>query len=114
MGKPEKLITAECYNCKDIVIPIDEDVKDEGKKVYSCPSCGSTFHIEFTIEYEEEEPKNDTKHWQLPYNYINYGHKLVKYMHGYCVSSNILETNTYSYCSIYRTILGERHGCFKI
>jgi DNA-directed RNA polymerase subunit RPC12/RpoP len=62
MGKPEKLITAECFNCKDIVIPIDEDVKDDGKKVYSCPSCGSTFHIEFTIEYEEEEPKNDTKH----------------------------------------------------
>jgi hypothetical protein len=39
---------------------------------------------------------------------------LVKYMYGYCVSSNILETNTYSYCSIDRTILGERHGCFKI
>ena len=49
MGDTKKLVTAECYNCKDIVIPVDEHEKEGGKKVYSCPSCGATFHIEFTI-----------------------------------------------------------------
>ena len=61
-GDTKKLVTAECYNCKDIVIPVDEQEKEGGKQVYSCPSCGATFHIEFTIEYEEEDPKNDTIH----------------------------------------------------
>ncbi len=85
MGDTKKLVTAECYNCKDIVIPVDEHEEEGGKKVYSCPSCGATFHIEFTIEYEEEDPKNDTIHWQIPYNCINYGHKLLNIVLGLLV-----------------------------
>ena len=32
MGDTKKLVTAECYNCKDIVIPVDENEKEDGKK----------------------------------------------------------------------------------
>ena len=41
MGDTKKLVTAECYNCKDIVIPVDEHEEEEGKKVYY-----SSLHIE--------------------------------------------------------------------
>ena len=41
MGKDKKLtvLDAECYNCKEIIVPVDQGKEEDGKKLYSCPNC---------------------------------------------------------------------------
>ena len=57
MGKDKKLtvLDAECYNCKEIIVPVDQGKEEDGKKVYSCPNCGTEFHVEKTIVFEPDE-----------------------------------------------------------
>ena len=57
MGDDKKLtvLDAECFNCKEIIVPVDQEKEEDGKKVYSCPNCGTEFHGEKTIVFERDE-----------------------------------------------------------
>ena len=57
MGDDKKLtvLHAECFNCKEIIVPVDQEKEEDGKKVYSCPNCGTEFHVEKTIVFEPDE-----------------------------------------------------------
>ena len=64
MGNDKKLkiLDAECYSCKEVIVPVDEKKEEEGKQVYSCPNCGTEFFIEKTIVFEDEEDEIVTYH----------------------------------------------------
>lgn len=65
MGKDKKLkvFDAECYSCKEIIVPVDEKKIEDDKQIYSCPNCGTEFYIETTIVFEpEEEHEKPTYH----------------------------------------------------
>ena len=64
MGNDKKLtvLDAECYNCKEIIVPVDQGKEEDGKKLYTCPNCGSEFTIEKTIVFEEDFDVNPTIH----------------------------------------------------
>ena len=70
MGNDKKLkvFDAECYSCKEIIVPIDEKKTEDNKQIYSCPNCGTEFTIETTIVFEPEEDEIVTYHWQVPYS----------------------------------------------
>ena len=64
MGNDKKLkiLDAECYSCKEIIVPVDQKKEEDGKQVYSCPNCGTMFFIEKSIVFEAEEDEIITYH----------------------------------------------------